>query len=115
MSKLQSKDFLNISYIVENSHEFRKGVEDGIKAGRLKGINDAKYEVRSGLVGNYKKITKGGAGLGAIVSGGIGYYLGKKLNNNDAAQSLQDELADNEDTHSLRDKIVNMFKHHHES
>jgi hypothetical protein len=111
MSKLQSKDFLNISCIVENSHEFRKGVEDGIKTGRLKGFNDANYDVKLGL-GNYKKITKGGAGLRALVSGGIGYYLGKKLNNNDAAQSLQDELSDNEATHSLHDKIVNMFKHH---
>jgi hypothetical protein len=112
MSKLQSKDFLNISCIVENSHELQKGIEDGTKVGRSRGINDANFAVKLGLVGNYNRITKGGAGLRALASGGIGYYLGKKLNNNDAAQSLQDELADNEDTHSLRDKIVNMFKHH---
>jgi hypothetical protein len=107
MSKLQSKDFLNISCIVEDieSSNYRYGEWSGFN----KGSTDAENDIASTLK-KHKKISRGGAGLGALISGGIGYYLGKKLNNN-AAHSLHDKLADNEDTHSLHD----ILNHHHES
>jgi hypothetical protein len=101
MSKLQSNDILNISCIIEDD-----------ESEYLQGVRAGKKFVRDALKAN-KNFSRARTGLGTLIGGGIGYYLGKKLlNNNNAAQSLHDELADNEDTHSLHDKIVNMFKHH---
>jgi hypothetical protein len=74
MSKLQSKDFLNISCIIEDDEsEYLRGVSIGKKVARK-------------IVKNSKKVARVGTGLGALISGGIGYYLGKKLNNDDDAE-----------------------------
>jgi hypothetical protein len=108
MSKLQSKDFLNISCIVEGMYS--SGFDLGRWEGHDKGSAAAMDQIAAALK-KHKKTARVGTGLGALISGGIGYYLGKKLNNNNAAQSLHDKLADNEDTHSLHD----ILNHHHES
>jgi hypothetical protein len=93
MSKLQSKDFLNISCIVED--DYSDGYKQGKESGQRYGYDDTMRRMGPVLTMS-KKATKNRIGLGALISGGIGYYLGKN----------------NEDAHSLRDKIVNMFKHH---
>jgi hypothetical protein len=108
MSKLQSKDFLNISCIVEGMYS--SGLDLGKWEGYNKGSAAAENEVATALK-KHKKTARVGTGLGALISGGIGYYLGKKLNNNNEAHSLHDKLADNEATHSLHD----ILNHHHES
>jgi hypothetical protein len=73
MSKLQSKDFLNISCIVEDD-----------ESKYLQGVRAGKNFVRDELK-DYKRSVRTKTGLGALISGGIAYYLGKKLNNDDAA------------------------------
>jgi hypothetical protein len=110
MSKLQSKDFLNISCIVEGDPLYDSLMKSGEDIGYYKGKRDAENAANA-VLKKHKKTARVGTGLGALISGGIGYYLGKKLNNNNAAQSLHNKLADNEDTHSLHD----ILNHHHES
>jgi Ni,Fe-hydrogenase III large subunit len=95
MSKSQSKDFLNISCIVEDSIKDNEAFRKGEEIGYGYGYADTMRKMNP-VVTMSKKATGKRIGLGALISGGIGYYLGKN----------------NEDTHSLRDKIVNMFKHH---
>jgi hypothetical protein len=98
MSKIQSKDFLNISCIVEDSTAYNAGFELGERTGRGEGFKAFLRRVDP-VLKKHQKTASVGAGLGTLVSGGIGYYLGKN----------------NEDTHSLYDKIVNTLNHHHES
>jgi hypothetical protein len=106
MSKLQSNDFLNISCIVEDDSDY-----DGItKQDRGKGFFG--YIDRAHpIIRKHKRAARVKGDLGTLIGGGIGYYLGNKLNDNNAAQSLHDKLADNEGTHSLHD----ILNHHHES
>jgi hypothetical protein len=98
MSKLQSKDFLNISCVVEDSPYYKTGFELGNRAGYGEGYRAFLKRVDP-ILKKRQKTARIGAGLGALASGGIGYYLGKN----------------NEDVHSLHDKIVNILNQHHES
>jgi hypothetical protein len=93
MSELQSKDFLNISCIVED--DYHDGYKQGKESGQIYGYDTTMRKMHP-LLTMSKKTARNRIGLGALISGGIGYYLGKN----------------NEDVHSLHDKIVNMFKHH---
>jgi hypothetical protein len=90
MSKLQSKDFLNISCIVEDSTN-----HDGIFS-LIGGKGYADYIDRAHpIIQKHKRAGRTKIGLGTLIGGGIGYYLGKN----------------NEDTHSLHD----ILNHHYES
>jgi hypothetical protein len=93
MSKLQSKDFLNISCIVEdNSNDDN---DRYLKPGVSKGYIGYMQRVQP-IIQKHDRAAMSKIKLGTLIGGGIGYYLGKN----------------NEYTHSLYDKIVNMFKHH---
>jgi hypothetical protein len=102
MSKLQSKDFLNISCIVEG--KFIKGIQDK--------LGDFNKNISTTYV-PVKDVYKAGgrAGLISLGLGAIGGYAlgGKPVNN------VYIIPPDSDDSHSIRDKIFNMIKDsHHE-
>jgi hypothetical protein len=104
MSKLQSKDFLNISCIIEAS----AGNSSFSSQGNRKIITFVPV----------KDVYKAGAGSGllGLGIGGAGVYaaLHKKLtDNSETIQSLRNKLADTADSsetdHSLHDKLTSVL------
>jgi hypothetical protein len=97
MSKLQSKDFLNISCVVEGIQDRINNFNKRISTTYVPLKNVYKTGGRSGLIG---------LGLGAL----SGYHLGNKPVNN-----IYIIPPDSEDSHSIRDKINDIINNiHHE-
>jgi hypothetical protein len=99
MSKLQSKDFLNISCVVEG--KFINSIQN--KIGNFnKNISTTYVPIKD----VYK--TGGGSGLLGLGIGGAGVYTA--LHN-----KLADDADSSETVHSLHDKLASILNNDHES